>query len=202
MQKIHIELRPGQAVWFTSDLHFGHKNIIKFCNRPWENPTQMEKGLIDNWNKTVKSEDVVFVLGDTFWFNDSQHIKKVLSKLNGKNIFMIPGNHDEFESYYRVDDPRIILCQDVVCVWISEPNRPKREIWLSHYPMMTWPHRENGAWQLFGHIHSQPGRDEGVDQDLPLHWNQLDVGCDFWDYKPVSLTKLESTIQLVKPKKV
>lgn len=201
MQKLHIQLHPGQAVWFTSDLHFGHKNIIKFCDRPWENPTQMEKGLINNWNETVKSEDIVFVLGDSFWFNDSLHIKKVLSKLKGKNIFLIPGNHDEFESYYRIDDPRIILCQDVVCVWISEPNMPLREIWLSHYPMMTWPHRERGAYQFFGHIHSQPGRTEGVDQDLPLHWNQLDVGCDFWDYKPVSLTKLESIMQLVKPKK-
>jgi calcineurin-like phosphoesterase family protein len=67
--------------------------------------------------------------------------------------------------------------------------------------MMTWPHRERGVYQFFGHIHSQPGRAEGVDQDLPLHWNQLDVGCDFWDYKPVSLTKLESTMQLIKPKK-
>lgn len=201
MQKIHIELHPGQAIWFTSDLHFGHRNVIRFCDRPWENEKDMEKGLIDNWNETVKSEDIVFVLGDTFWFNDSHRIKKVLSQLNGKNIFMIPGNHDEFESYYRVDDPRIILCQDVVCVWISEPNRPLKEIWLSHYPMMTWPHRERGAYQFFGHIHSKPGKTDGVDQDLPLHWNQLDVGCDFWDYKPVSLTKLESIIQLVKPKK-
>lgn len=201
MQKIHIELHPGQAVWFTSDLHFGHRNVIRFCDRPWENEKDMERGLINNWNETVKSEDIVFVLGDTFWFNDSHHIKKVLSQLNGKNIFMIPGNHDEFESYHRVDDPRIILCQDVVCVWISEPNRPLKEIWLSHYPMMTWPHRERGAYQFFGHIHSKPGKTDGVDQDLPLHWNQLDVGCDFWDYKPVSLTKLESIIQLVKPKK-
>ena len=201
MQKIHIELHPGQAVWFTSDLHFGHRNVIRFCDRPWENEKDMERGLIDNWNETVKSEDIVFVLGDTFWFNDSHRIKKVLSQLNGKNIFMIPGNHDEFESYHRVDDPRIILCQDVVCVWISEPNRPLKEIWLSHYPMMTWPHRERGAYQFFGHIHSKPGKTDGVDQDLPLHWNQLDVGCDFWDYKPVSLTKLESIIQLVKPKK-
>ena len=87
---------------------------------------------------------------------------------------MIPGNHDEFESYYRVDDPRIILCQDVVCVWISEPNIPLKEIWLSHYPMMTWPHRERGVYQFFGHIITG---DEGVDR-LPLI-GTLDVGCDF-----------------------
>ena len=70
---------------------------------------------------------------------------------------------------------------------------------MSHYPMMTWPHRENGAYQFFGHIHSKPDKNEGVDQDLPLHWNQLDVGCDYWDYKPVSLETLENTIKSRQP---
>lgn len=190
MQKIHIDLKPGQKIWFTSDLHFGHRNVIRFCNRPWEDVKQMGLGLIKNWNDTVGDDDIVFVLGDTFWFNDSRAIKKVLSQLNGKDIYIIPGNHDDFDAYHRVDDERIHLCADVVVVWITEKNQPKREVWLSHYPMMTWPHRENGAIQLFGHIHSSPDRYEGVDQDLPLHWNQFDVGCDYWGYKPVSLDKL------------
>ena len=190
MQKIHIDLKPGQKIWFTSDLHFGHRNVIRFCNRPWEDVKQMGLGLIKNWTDTVGDDDIVFVLGDTFWFNDSRAIKKVLSQLNGKDIYIIPGNHDDFDAYHRVDDERIHLCADVVVVWITEKNQPKREIWLSHYPMMTWPHRENGAIQLFGHIHSQPDKTEGVDQDLPLHWNQFDVGCDYWGYKPVSLEKI------------
>lgn len=190
MQKIHIDIQEGQKVWFTSDLHFSHRNIIRFCNRPWENTTQMEKGLIENWNNYVGDNDIVFVLGDTFWFNDSQHIRKTLSLLKGKDIYLIPGNHDDFEAYHRVNDPRIHLCADVVCCWFTEENNPTREVWLSHYPMMTWPHRERGAWQLFGHIHSQPGKDTGVDQDLPLHWNQADVGCDRFFYRPVSLNFL------------
>lgn len=187
MQKIHIDMQEGQKVWFTSDLHFGHRNVLKFCNRPWNNEKEMEVGLIENWNKCVGDNDVIFVLGDTFWFNDSRSIKKVLSQLNGKDIYILPGNHDEFESYYRVDDPRIHLCSDVVVCWFTKEGEPKREVWMSHYPMMTWPHRENGTWQLFGHIHSQPGKEVGVDQDLPLHWNQVDVGCDRWYYTPISL---------------
>jgi calcineurin-like phosphoesterase family protein len=147
-------------------------------------------GLIENWNQYVSDNDIVFVLGDTFWFNDSRNIKKVLSQLNGKDIYILPGNHDDFEAYYRVDDLRIHLCADVVVCWFTQEGEPKREVWMSHYPMMTWPHRENGAWQLFGHIHSQPGKDTGVDQDLPLHWNQVDVGCDRWFYRPVSLNLL------------
>ena len=199
MQKIHIKLNKGQKIWFTSDLHFGHRNVIRFCNRPWCDEKQMGLGLINNWNETVSDEDIVFVLGDTFWFNDSRSIKKVLSQLKGKDIYILPGNHDDFNAYHRVDDPRIHLCEDIVALWLeSEENLvwPKKimEVWLTHYPMMTWPHRENGAIQLFGHIHSQQGRTEGVDQDLPLYWNQRDVGCDYWNYHPVSLETLLTDI--------
>lgn len=198
MQKIHIDLSKDQKLWFTSDLHFGHRNVIKFCNRPWEDEKQMGPALIENWNSVVGDNDIVFVLGDTFWFNDSRGIKKVLSQLKGKDIYILPGNHDEFEHYHRVDDPRIHLCTDVVVCWITQEGHKKREIWLSHYPMMTWPHRENGAIQFFGHIHSAPDKEDGVDQDLPLHWNQCDVGCDYWDYKPVQLEELENLIELKK----
>ena len=88
MDKLHIELKKDQGLFFTSDLHFGHKNVIKFCNRPWQDEKEMNSGLIDNWNSVVSNNDIVFVLGDTFWFNDSHSIKKVISKLNGKDIYI------------------------------------------------------------------------------------------------------------------
>ena len=190
MQKLHIDLQEGQKIWFTSDLHLGHRNVIRFCNRPFADEKEMGKSLIENWNNIVGDNDIVFVLGDTFWFNDSHGIKRVLSQLKGKDIYILPGNHDDFDHYYRVDDMRIHLCADIVVVWITEENQPKREVWLSHYPMMTWPHRENGAYQFFGHIHSQPDKFDGVDQDLPLHWNQADVGCDFWKWAPIDIDTL------------
>lgn len=199
MQKLHLTIEKDQHVWFTSDLHFGHRNVLRFCDRPWDNEKEMDNGLIENWNNTVGDNDIVFILGDVFWFNDSHSIKKVLSKLKGKNIYIIPGNHDDFKSYHRVDDDRINLCEDVVVTWITRESKKLQEIWLSHYPMMTWPHRENDAYQFFGHIHSKPNRNEGVDQDLPLHWNQLDIGCDYWDYKPVSLETLENMIKSRQP---
>ena len=204
MEKIHIKLERDQTLWFTSDLHFGHRNILKFCNRPWNDEKEMGPGLISNWNEKVGDNDIVFVLGDTFWFNDSRGIKKVLSQLKGKDIYIIPGNHDDFDAYHRVDDPRIHLCSDIVALWLESEyylgwDRKIVEIWMSHYPMMTWPHRENGAIQLFGHIHSSPDRKEGVDQDLPLHWNQMDVGCDYWGYRPVNI---ETVLQEMKLKKI
>lgn len=205
MQKIHIKLKDDQKIWFTSDLHFGHRNVIRFCNRPFADIKEMGQKLIENWNYCVKDDDVVFVLGDTFWFNDSRGIKKTLSQLNGE-IYILPGNHDDFSSYHRVDDPRIHLCEDIVVLWLESENdrgwdKKILEIWMAHYPMMTWPHRENGAWQLFGHIHSQEDRTEGVDQDLPLHWNQMDVGCDRWDYCPISLESIHLIMDARKEKK-
>ena len=192
MKKLHIQLEKDQKVWFTSDLHFGHRNVIRFCNRPFANEKEMGEKLIENWNSVVGDNDIVFVLGDTFWFNDSRGIKKVLSQLKGKTIYMIPGNHDDFDHYHRVDDSRIVLCPDIVVLWLQEyGSSKKKEICMQHCPMSTWPHRENGAWHLFGHIHSQPGRTEGVDQDLDLHWNQHDVGCDYWGYRPVDFETLQ-----------
>lgn len=203
MKKLHITLQENQKIWFTSDLHFGHRNVIRFCERPFEDEKQMGLKLIEYWNDTVGDNDIVFVLGDTFWFNDSRNIKKVLSSLNGKNIYILPGNHDDFEAYHRVDDHRITLLDDVNVMWLeTEDNRGWKkktyEVWLSHYPMMTWPHRDNGAFQFFGHIHSKPNRLEGVDQDLPLHYNQLDVGCDYWNYKPVNFEELKTIIETKK----
>lgn len=205
MQKIHLKLSPDQKIFFTSDLHFGHRNVISFCNRPFINEKDMGSKLIENWNSVVGENDIIFVLGDTFWFNDSRAIKKVLNSLNGE-IYILPGNHDDFSSYHRVNNPKIHLCEDIAVLWLeSEDNRWSKkiiEIWMSHYPMMTWPHREKGAYQCFGHIHSKiGGRNGDMDQDLPLHWNQVDVGCDFWDYKPVSLEHLLMYMQLKKGKK-
>lgn len=202
MEKLNIKLGLGQNLFFTSDLHFGHRNVINFCNRPFTDIKDMSEKLIENWNAVVNNNDIVFVLGDTFWFNDSRTIKKVLEQLNGKEIYILPGNHCDFDAYHRVDDPRIHLCQDIVCLWLTSADFERRhwhrktmEIWMSHYPLTTWPHRENGAFQLFGHIHSQPGKTEGVDQNLALHWNQADVGCDYWEWKPVLFEDVLSYMQ-------
>ena len=68
MQKINIILAPDQHIYFTSDMHFGHRNVIRFCNRPFADEKEMAQGLIKNWNDKVKSNDFVFSLGDFSWF--------------------------------------------------------------------------------------------------------------------------------------
>lgn len=82
--------------WFTADLHFFHKNVIQYCNRPFNNIDQMNKKLIENYNLFVKEEDTCYFLGDLAMLGSSQIIKltNIINKMNGKKILIL-GNHDE-----------------------------------------------------------------------------------------------------------
>lgn len=185
METMKIVLKEGQKIFFSSDLHFGHNNVISFCKRPFSNVKEMEYVLIENFNKNIGEDDILFLLGDVFWFNNSRDIKRVFNKLHCKNIYIVPGNHDDFQGYHRLEKDRVEICQDIVCLFLVRNNNIW-ELWLSHYPMMTWPHRETNkqCLNLFGHIHSSPARNEGLDQNLPLHPNQFDVGVDAHNYLP------------------
>ena len=77
-----------QRIWFTSDTHWGHRNVIKFCNRPWKTVKEMDEALIENWKSAVSKDDIVFHLGD-FAFAPNWRWKKLLSRLNG-HIYLTP----------------------------------------------------------------------------------------------------------------
>jgi calcineurin-like phosphoesterase family protein len=130
-------------------------------------------------------------MGDLFWFNDSHAIKKCISKLNGKEIYIVLGNHDKYESFHRVTDERFHILDGISHIYLrcedkERWEKPTYEIVCTHYPQMTWSHRDKGAINLFGHIHSGPTTQCDVDQDLPL-WKgaMLDVGVDNQNYTPV-----------------
>ena len=82
----------GSKVFFTSDTHFYHGNIIRFCNRPFKSVEMMNETIISNWNNTVGQDGIVFHLGD-FCLGGSAEWSKILDRLNGK-IYLIMGNHD------------------------------------------------------------------------------------------------------------
>lgn len=77
-------------IFFTSDLHFGHKNVIHFDKRPFFTLDEMDKILIENWNNKVKPGDLVYVLGDMFWRSDNDYVQNILKQLNGQ-IILIKG---------------------------------------------------------------------------------------------------------------
>lgn len=82
-----------------ADPHFGHANIIRYCNRPFRNVEEMDEKLIKVWNETVTNKDEVFILGD-FAFG-KEKISSIASRLNGRKT-LIKGNHDTYSNeYYR-----------------------------------------------------------------------------------------------------
>lgn len=197
MQKLHLQYSDDQKIFFTSDLHIGHRNVLGFCNRPFNDVKDMSDGFIANWNSVVGENDIVFDLGDMFWWDSRHDIRKFVEKLNGK-IYKIPGNHDPDcrRLFELCSTDKVMVCDDTVECWITGVPGVKGtlELFLSHMPQATWPHRSNGAINLFGHIHSGPRCSNRVDvpgKDLFLHKDQqYDVGVDNNNYTPVELCEI------------
>lgn len=193
------ELKPmkidssKQKVFFVSDLHFGHKNIIKFCNRPWETVEEMDKALIDNWNSVVRKNDIVFDLGD-FAFAPDKRWKEILSQLNGKH-YLILGNHDRVK--WPGDSIMSLFAGVYTQLFIKIDNRG---IYLSHCPLLCYDgvyrNNENVVWALSGHVHIQKSENLGKDFER-LHYmlpTQYDVGVDFNNYRPISFEEVSEKI--------
>ena len=182
-----------QGIWFTSDLHFGHVNILKFCNRPWETTDEMNADLIKNWNSVVKPDDLVFDLGD-FAFASNSKWKDLLSQLNGHHYLML-GNHDITR---WPGDKTMELFEGVSHQMILKIDG--RTVYLNHYPYLcfggAWRKPENAVYQLFGHTHSGPNcRGTDTDRLVNLFPYQYDVGVDNNNYTPVSWEQVKEIIQ-------
>lgn len=177
---------------FTSDLHFGHKNVIGFCNRPFESVEDMEQKLINNWNDYVSQTDEIYILGDMF-FCGSIKAKEILKQLNGKKILIL-GNHDWGKiKKHRSEEFGLSMIIDSMCIRIG-----KYDVKLSHFPYKgAGDHTEgeerfhdkryddDGGWLLHGHVHNAWRTKE----------KQINVGVDVWDYCPVSENKILEIIK-------
>jgi len=189
--KINYTEEEAKHLFFTSDTHFGHENIIKFCNRPYANANEMNEALINNWNSVVGPDDTIFHLGD-FAFGGSYLWNNMLDRLNG-HIHLIIGNHD-----------RKNLRQGYVTKFDSvnpqlQINIGGRPVYLNHYPFLCYGGSYRGdrdaVWQLFGHVHSGPlssGKDsERLKMLFPY---QYDVGVDNNNFTPISWYQLKEKI--------
>lgn len=174
-------------VWFTSDLHFWHKNICKYCNRPFETMEEMHEALINNWNSVVKDDDTVFLLGD-MGFCGYDKLEPLMSQLNGKK-YLIQGNHDSDKIVFRLYEANIIegyyKMHEVTI--IGDEECPDQQLTLCHFPMIDWPNKERGAWMVHGHQHQLPE----TPSCSVMHW---DVGVDKNNLKPISFEQLKINI--------
>lgn len=171
-------------IFYTSDLHLGNANIIKYEHRPWKTVEEMNKGLIDRWNQKVSLYDEVYVLGD-FSFKKSQETVRFLKQLNGF-IHLIHGNHDAFLDQYSFEVTRERELGSYVTDegWYKKINDNGREVALCHFPIMYWDGMDDrGAYHLYGHMHSRPNMQHP-------HKDAFNVGVDVNNYYPVTLDEL------------
>ena len=169
-------------IWFSSDYHISHANIIKYCNRPYANTYEMNEALIANHNSCVKPEDDWYHLGD-FCMGDRRKVAEYLSRLNGRK-HMIKGNHDKA---LLDEEPRkhFEWLRDYYELYIPDPTIKggKQFIVLFHYPLRSWNHSMHNAWHLYGHEHGNLKDSIG---------KSFDVGVDCFNYHPVSYDMIKA----------
>lgn len=194
--------------WFTADTHYYHKNIIKFCDRPFAHIYEMNKKLIANHNDVVGDNDEVYFNGDFSWGSKGKTIE-ILKQLKGKK-YMIFGNHDSCLAVQREwglevkpeIDPYVKWVKHYHQLTIQDKNaqRGKQMIVLMHYAMRVWNKSHWGTWHLYGHSHgSLPEDPEAL---------SIDVGVDAVakryaingvlnpeDYRPISYEEIKVIMQ-------
>lgn len=173
------------AIFYISDTHFGHKNILKYDNRPYFTVAEMDADIIKRWNAVVKKDDAVYHLGDFSWLKPAEE-KEILSQLNGKKV-LIRGNHD----YKPTDD-----WQEIVSY--AEIFDNGRRVVLSHYPIAFFKNMEHGWYHLYGHVHNT--YDDYLFTLMREEWERrkekkmksCNVGCmqPYMDYTPRTLDEL------------
>ncbi|WNO29873.1 metallo-dependent phosphatase 1 [Bacillus phage SDFMU_Pbc] len=149
------------GIYFTSDSHFWHKNILDFEKRPYSYVEEMNEGMIQTWNNNINHNDIVYHLGD-FSLTNYENTVDVLSKLNGK-IVLIKGNHDKSKHYKKIGKLGLLHDYHEVGTYMK---CDKQQMWLTHFPMDIGIRPLK--WSIHGHIHST----------LSSTPNQINVGVD------------------------
>jgi len=178
-------------LFFTSDTHFYHTNIIKYCDRPYPNAQEMNEDMIKRWNAVVPKDGIVFHLGDVSLTAKNQPLGDLLKKLNG-TIYLIIGNHENDALANDWIKGRWEKICDVAEIHVKdeEITDGEQHIVMCHYPMIVWNGSHKGSWQLFGHVHGGLSNKGKI-----LHpVTSMDVGVDSHDFAPISYQQVKEQI--------
>lgn len=168
--------------FYTSDLHFYHKNVIQYENRPFDSVESMNAAMIANWNKKVGKNDEVYILGD-FGFCSGEQANELLRSLNGRK-YLILGNHDSYFLRDKAFDRNLFQ-------WIKPYDSVRDHndrVVLFHYPIAVWDRKHHGSLHLYGHVHSNMTTDHPLEHPLEGAYN---VGVDVCNFEPKTLQELK-----------
>lgn len=201
-----------KGVFFTSDLHIGHKNVIDFSNRPFRDLDHMHQVLINNYNAMVTDRSICYFLGD-FGLAGSDVMTKVMRQLKGTKVLIL-GNHDKkSNAMYNIGfdvvlnsatlyiaGERVTLSHCPLRGVFREDTTGMRnsdgtENWHGENRHMQYSVENEGQFHLAGHTHSPNGGKSKVKEG-----RQWDIGVDGNFYRPVSISQVESWIVRTKEK--
>jgi calcineurin-like phosphoesterase family protein len=157
----------SERLWFTSDQHFGHANIIEYAHRPFAGVREMTSAIIERWNAVVQPGDHVYTLGD-FGF---KFLEEALKQLRGQ-IHLVVGSHDS--------EARALRHRFVEFVQIKEIKVAGQFIVMSHCAFRVWEKSHYNSWHLYGHSHGR----------LPGQGKSMDVGVDTNNFYPYSFEQI------------
>lgn len=167
--------------WFTSDTHFGHANIIEYCNRPFSDVEEMDDVIIDGINGCVTINDTLYHLGDfSFGKNNLEKVREYRGRIRCKNIHLILGNHD-YSIRNNLDIQKIFSS-------VSDLKQVKlnnQKYILCHYPLEIWNAKHHGSVHLYGHTH---------EDNIKKMKGRLNVGVDLNNFYPHSLKDIKHAI--------
>lgn len=163
-------------IFFTSDLHLGHEEVIAKRQRPFADVREMNEALIGNYNQRVRDDDTVYILGDLCHKLSLSEANELIARLNGRKI-LLRGNHD-------LDyDPALFEAQHD---FLMEDFADRRFVMI-HYALVDWPRRKKGGIHLHGHMHESRAYNEA---NRAKGLFRYDVGVDANEYRPVSLEEV------------
>ncbi len=157
------------SIFVTSDLHLGHKRIINHFNRPFYDVDHMNKTIVNNWNKTVKPEDIVYFLGDLSF--RSYRTEFWIPFLNGKIIF-IKGNHDWFDNVLYYNN-YILKYKGDLFYLVHDPQDVPKD-WRS--------------WAICGHTHNKS-------PFFDMKTKRFNISADVTNYKPVNMSYISYLVK-------
>jgi calcineurin-like phosphoesterase family protein len=187
--------------WFTADLHLGHQNIIRYCDRPYRTVAEMNEDLVARWNERVAPEDTVWVLGDVAMGQIATNLP-LARRLRGTK-HLVAGNHDRcWAGYGKKAAQAAAMYRNAGFETIRTTHELElagRRVLLNHFPyegdshaedrFIPWRPVDEGQWLLHGHVHTT-WRHNG---------RMINVGVDVWDLAPVAEeTKAQTIAELVR----
>lgn len=169
-------------IYYISDTHFGHENIITLCSRPFAYIETMDALLIEKWQNKVRQQDEVYLIGDFAYCNKKPFVS-YLEQLPGKK-HLIVGNHDSkllrnkeaMSHFSSVNKLLEIRDSSLDC-----------DVTLCHYPLVEWPGYFRGAYHVFGHLHNVRNQSFHLMSQVE---RALNAGVEITDYEPCNLEEL------------